>query len=143
MNDLKFDVLITLPKLDLKGHYDLQLFLIGAPIKSQGDIYMKLDNFRARVSMKATKYTKNGGEYIKFGKIGIKVHPGKVKSFKLTNLFNGQKALEEIVNAAFTDNSSYMLDNVYPSLEKNLGEHFTKIANEICSQATIDELFPN
>lgn len=92
--------------------------------------------------MKAQKYTRDGGEYIKFAKIAIKVIPGKVTGLKLTNLFNGNKVLEEIVNTALTDASGYMLENVYPSLEKNLSEHFTKIANEICSQATIDELFP-
>lgn len=92
--------------------------------------------------MKATKYNKDGGEYMKFNKIDIKIHPGKVRYFKLTNLFSGQKSLEEAVNAALTDNPTYLLENVYPSLEKNLGEYFTKAANEILSQATLAELFP-
>lgn len=93
--------------------------------------------------MKATKYIKNGQEFIRFGRIQIKIILGKTRQLKLTNLFGGNKNLEQAINAAIFDNSDYMLSFVYPSLEKNLGEHFAVVANEICGQATLDELFPN
>lgn len=92
--------------------------------------------------MKATKYLKNGQEFIRFGRIQIKIIHGKTRLFKLTNLFAGNKNLEQSINSAIFDNSEYMLSFVYPSLEKNLGDHFAVVANEICGQATLNELFP-
>lgn len=128
--------------MDIKGNYDLSIRLLGTPIKSQGEIFLKLENFRGRVSMKASKYTKNGEEFIRFGRMNIKIIRGKTRYMKLTNLFNGNKSLEEAISAALTSNSDYMLSFVYPSLEKNLGEHFALVANEICGQATLNEMFP-
>jgi Haemolymph juvenile hormone binding protein (JHBP) len=139
---LKFDVLVSFPKLEIKGKYDLKLLILNTPFKSKGDIILKLENYRARVTMKASKYTKDGTEYIKFENFAIKIIRGNVKLFKLTNLFNGQKSLEEAANTLFINNSDFFLVNIYPQLEKSLAEHFTKIANEITGEASLDELFP-
>jgi hypothetical protein len=128
--------------LDVRGGYELQIRLLGPPLKSQGIALLKLENYRARISMKGQKYKKNGAEYMKFDNFKIKIYTGRVRMMKLSNLFNGQKALEDAANALFAENSDFMLATVYPSLEKNLGEYFTKIANRICEEATFDELFP-
>lgn len=93
--------------------------------------------------MRATKYQKNGQTYINFEKFNIKIQPGKIKNVKLTNLFEGQPALEEIGNAFIFSNSEFLFNDVYPDLENNLSELLTKIANRITGEASYDELFPN
>lgn len=116
---------MTFPKLDIKGQYDLQMRILTAPLLSKGDVILKLENYRARITMKAKKYKKNGVDYMKFDQFSIKIRTGKTKVFKLTNLFSGVKSLEEAANELFESNSEFMLSSVYPSLEKNLAEHFT------------------
>lgn len=93
--------------------------------------------------MRATKYLKNGQTYLKFEKFSIKIQPGLIKQLKLTNLFQGNQALEEIGNAFINGNSDFFLTDVYPSLENSLADLFTRIANQITGDASFDELFPN
>jgi hypothetical protein len=118
------------------------LRLFNAPLRSNGDILLKLEDYRAKINMKGVKYLRGSAEHMKFERFQLNIKPGNVKLFKLTNLFNGDKSLEEAANSIFLDNSEFVLSNVLPSLEKKLGDLFTDIANNITADATFDELFP-
>lgn len=48
-----------------------------------------LENSRARVKMRATKYVKDGETYLKFEKFQLKIQIGK-NTLNLKNLFNGK-----------------------------------------------------
>ncbi|KAG5666673.1 hypothetical protein PVAND_014688 [Polypedilum vanderplanki] len=142
INDLKFDFIITFPRLNVKGNYNFVLSLLGAPLSSQGEIFGTIDEPKARVGLKAYKYLQNGQEYIKVEPIRINIQRGSIKSLKLTNLFGGSPVIGEIVNSLLVSNSEYLINDVYPHIETNLSELFTNIANRILIEATFDELFP-
>lgn len=93
--------------------------------------------------MRGRKYQRNGQTYLQFDKFYIKIQPVNLKNLQLTNLFQGNQALEEIGNAFINGNSDFFLNDVYPGIENNLSDLFTGIANRIVSEATFDELFPN
>lgn len=57
-------------------------------IAGKGDMSGAFDNSRARVKMRATKYTKDGETYLKFEKFSLKIQIGK-NTLMLKNLFNG------------------------------------------------------
>lgn len=97
---------------------------------------------RARISMRARPYQRNGQTYLNFEKFQIKIIPGK-NTVQLTNLFQGNPGLEEIGNSFINGNSDFFLSDVYPSLETSLSELFTRMANQITADASYDELFPN
>lgn len=92
--------------------------------------------------MRATKYQQNGQTFINFEKIGLKIQPGKFRNIKLENLFDNP-ALEEIGHAFINSNSEFLLNDVYPDIEKNLSDLLTRVTNQITGQASFDELFPN
>lgn len=142
LNDLKFDFILNFPKLDIRGKYDLVFRLFGYALQGRGDIIASFENTRARVSMRAKKIQKNGQVYLHFDRFGIKFVPGK-QAIKLTNLFQGNPALEEIGNNFINTNSEFFLNDVYPSVEHDLSTTFTAIANRITSEASFDELFPD
>ena len=45
-------------------------------------------------------------------------------------------------NRFINDNVQTFLDEINPGLEKSLAQHFTNVANEIISNASLEELFP-
>lgn len=92
--------------------------------------------------MKGHRYLKNGNDYIRFDPFGIKFDRGVVSGLKITNLFNGNKVLSEIVHALLTNNPDFVIKNIYPSLENNLSKIFTNVGNTVVEQASFDELFP-
>lgn len=142
LNDIKIDVIVTFPKLDVKANYDLVIKIFGQNLENKGEGIIKLENPRARVALKGSKYIKDGKEYLKFDRFRIKVQPGTIRQLKLSNLFESDRNIEEAANAFITANSDFLLQNVYPSIEKDLAELLTDVANEIAKNATYDELFP-
>lgn len=97
---------------------------------------------------------------MRFEKFIIKIQTG-VKNIQLKNLFQGNRALENIGNSFINSNSDFFLTDVIPALERNLSDLFTNIANRfdhlilgekiinfyhfnrITGDASFDELFPN
>lgn len=142
IDDIKVDVIVTFPKLDIVGKYDLVIKLFGQNLDNRGDGMIKLENARARIAMKASKFIKNGQEYLKFDKFRIKVQPGTIRNLKLSNLFNNDRGLEDAANAFIASNSEFLLSNVYPTVERYLSELLTQVANTLAETATFDELFP-
>ncbi|KAG5666670.1 hypothetical protein PVAND_014685 [Polypedilum vanderplanki] len=142
LNELKVDVLVGFPVLDIDGSYDLKIKLFGQNLDNRGEGSIKVENARARVAMKASLYNKNGQTYLKFDRFRVKVQPGILRKLKLSNLFNNDPNLVEAANSFINANSDFMLANVYPTIEKQLSEILTDAANELAATATFDELFP-
>ena len=81
--------------------------------------------------------------YLRFEKFNIKIQPNFKKGIRLTNLFQGNPALEEIGNSFINSNSDFFLTDIYPGIENKLADIFTNAANQITGQASFDEMFPN
>lgn len=60
-----------------------------------GDMKGIFEKSKARVTMRAQKYKKNGQTFMKFDTFNIKIKPGTQEVY-LNNLFSGNKNLEEI-----------------------------------------------
>lgn len=142
LDELKVDVIVTFPKLDINSNYDLTIKLFGQNLDNRGDGLIKLENARARVAMKASLYQKNGQQYLRFDKFRVKVQPGTIRRLKLSNLFNNDPNLEQAANTFINSNSDFLLANVYPTVERYLSEILTEAANELAATATFEELFP-
>ena len=93
VKDVKFDVLIALPKLDIAGKYKMAFDFFGAKVLSDGDYFTQFSGAKVKATMKGHRYLKNGQEFVKFEPFGIKFDRGVVSQLKITNLFNGNKVL--------------------------------------------------
>lgn len=76
-----------------------------------------------------------------FEKIQLKIIVGKSK-IELKNLFDSNPTLGRIGNGFVNENSAYFVTEIIPSLEKNLSEIFTRAANDVIADASLEELFP-
>jgi hypothetical protein len=89
MENLTFNFIITLPKLEFKGKYTLKMRILVFDLAGKGDMNGTFTNTRSRVEMKANKYEKDGQQFLKFEKFKIKMQIGK-REFNFANLFNGK-----------------------------------------------------
>jgi hypothetical protein len=120
----------------------MNLNFLGSVIASDGNFQTQHTNSKAKVTMKANRILKNGVEYIKFEPFKIKFQRGGFKIIKITNLFGGNKVLSEIVQTLIENSPQDLSSNIYPQLEAELSNIFTKISNNIVEHASYDELFP-
>ncbi|KAG5682954.1 hypothetical protein PVAND_012271 [Polypedilum vanderplanki] len=147
LNDLIFDFQILLPKLEYKGKYSINIKIINVVpiIVNDKEFIGWAHNFRARVRLTGKKYTgPDGRTYIHFLPIQIKILADTGNfDILLTDLFENSPTLEAIGKIFIAENKHYFLNEVIPSLEKNLSKHFTEASNEIVKRSSFDELFPN
>ncbi|XP_070496890.1 circadian clock-controlled protein daywake-like [Chironomus tepperi] len=142
VDDLRFDILLTLTKFDVYAKYKMNLNFFGSVVASDGLLHTLHTNSKAKVTMKANKYLKNGKEFIKFEPFSIKIKRGGFKIVEITNLFGGNKVLGEIVTTLLENSPENLSSNIYPQLEAELSSVFTSISNSIVEHASYDELFP-
>lgn len=100
-----------------------------------------VDRSRARVRLRGYKENINGTNFVRFRKLQVRLRVDDAK-FQLDNLFNGDPTLGEIGNAVVNANVRLILDELTPTVEENLVDIFTKLANNIMSNVTFDEMFP-
>lgn len=83
-----------------------------------------------------------GVENIRLDTLKIK---GSVEGgrFRLDNLFEGDRILGDIGNTIINDNAMIFIDEMLPGFEKELAKKFTEIANDILTDVTFDEMFPD
>ncbi|CAO1314649.1 unnamed protein product [Diamesa serratosioi] len=140
--ETSFEILLTLPRLDIVGKYDIKMKILLVDFTGQGDLQGTFLNTRALIKIRGRKYQKNGQTYVKFDTFGLRIKNGPTQ-LKLSNLFKGNKNLEEIGNRFINDNVQTYLDEINPGLEKSLAQHFTNVANQIVGSASLEEAFPD
>lgn len=140
--DIRFDVIVGLPKLDVHGKYKMIFNFLGSSIKSDGDYFTQFSAAKLKLSMKGHRYLKNGIEFIKFDPFEVKFNRGVVSYLKITNLLGGNKVFGQIVHGLLENNQDFLLKSIYPQIEAGLSKIMTSIANQIVENASYDELFP-
>ncbi|CAO1354932.1 unnamed protein product [Diamesa tonsa] len=141
LQETTFEMLLTLPKLEIAGKYDIKMKILLVDFNGQGDLQGTFLNTKALIKMRGRRYQKNGQTYMKFDTFGLKIKNGPVQ-LKLTNIFRGNKSLEEIGNRFINENVQNFIEEINPGLEKSLAQHFTKVANEIISVTSLEDAFP-
>jgi hypothetical protein len=142
LDDLKFDIRVSFPSLEIDCNYDVKIKIFGQSIGVRGDAMVKIDNPGARLVMKGLLYEDNGQQYLKFERLKLKLQPGVVTDLKLSNLFNNDPNFENAAKVFINTSSGFLMANVYPTIEKYLSEFMTEEANDIARIATFNELFP-
>lgn len=98
------------------------------------------ENTRAVVRLTGKRIP--GNDYVKFENLSLKVSVGGAK-FRLENLFNGDRTLGEIGNTIINENAQLFLEELIPGFEKSLSKTFLEIANDVLTDVTYDEMFPD
>ncbi|KAL7015274.1 hypothetical protein ACKWTF_016371 [Chironomus riparius] len=142
MKDLKFDALVSLPPFQVISKYQMEFNFFGTRLKSTGDYFAEHAGAKIIMPIRGHRTVKNGVEVVKFDKIALKFDRGKITQLKISNLFGGNKSIEEIINALVLNNQDFALQNVNPQMEIRLSEIFTEIANKVVANASFDDIFP-
>ncbi|CAG9812007.1 unnamed protein product [Chironomus riparius] len=140
--ELKFDALVGLPTFEIHAKYRMEFNFLGARLKSNGDYFAEHTGAKLIMPLRGRRFVQNGIEKIRFDPIAIKFDRGTVTKLRISNLFGGNKALEEIVHSLIISNPDFVYKSVYPQLESELSKVFTDIANKIVETTTFDEMFP-
>lgn len=133
---------LSFPRLDLSSNYQMVFALFGTPLFSEGQVYETLSNVKVRVAFKAKIHFINGAQHLKFDPFYFKILQNTVTSINFTNLYPNTIFIRPIIHNYLVNNIGYVTQTIYPDFERSFSETFTKVANELATGATFDELFP-
>lgn len=83
----------------------------------------------------------NGEEYLQINNLEVKIRTGKGR-IRLENLFNGDKALGDVVNDTINQNFEVFTNELIGPIERALEKKFLAISRKIIENFTYNELFP-
>lgn len=71
----------------------------------------------------------------------LQVKPKKI-NVRYENLFNGQKALEDVGNEYINQNIDLISGDIIPQVERGMERKILRVANQVFEKAPADEFFP-
>ncbi|KAK1120375.1 hypothetical protein K0M31_012356 [Melipona bicolor] len=142
LETLTFVADLDLPRLSLKGNYDVNGRIILLHIRGNGPMEGNVTNSKGFVKIQMKEYKKEDGEsYLKVAEIKTKIFV-QDGALHLQNLFGGDPVLGEAVNNAINSNFNGFVTEIKPALESAISNAFTDIANGILQQVPFKTLFP-
>uniref|UniRef100_A0A1L8EHU1 Putative hemolymph juvenile hormone binding protein jhbp n=1 Tax=Haematobia irritans TaxID=7368 RepID=A0A1L8EHU1_HAEIR len=140
-NGMRYDFELNLPRLQGEGKYDINGQILTLPLRGNGPFTGNFTNFYAFVKVIFDTKTINSEEYLQIKDLEVRIRTGKGR-IRLENLFNGDKALGDVVNDTINQNFEVFTNELIGPIEKALEKKFIAIARKILENFTYNELFP-
>lgn len=142
IKNFKLEMIATIPHILLKGPYSLNMRIALLNLQGKGYATADIDSVRILLKIFGSRYLKKGVEYLKLDKVQIELQPGKIQ-VHFDNLFNGNKALEDVGNQVLNDNIDLLREAFLPEFQAAIERKFFKVANQVFERAPLIDFFPN
>ncbi|CRK99076.1 CLUMA_CG011971, isoform A [Clunio marinus] len=137
----KIELVAFMPKITTESFYAMRWKISLLDIKGQGNAYTILENVKIVLKLTGTDYQRQGATYLKIDNVQLKIQPQSIK-LRFDNLFNGNKALEDVGNEVINQNVHLLSANMLPLVEQAIGARIFKVANQVFEKAPRSEFFP-
>ncbi|KAL5273083.1 hypothetical protein ACFFRR_000072 [Megaselia abdita] len=136
----KFEMFYTFSKINIKGKYVADGRILILPIQGDGDSEINLINTKAAIKFKPKVTKKDGRLFLDVDKLKVYLDPERMQ-IKLTNLFNGDKALGSNLNIFLNENWKDVWTELQPSIHSAIAEVMKSIMKNIFIKFSYEELF--
>ncbi|XP_030565909.1 protein takeout-like [Drosophila novamexicana] len=136
----KHEILFNAGKLSLVGPYNIKGKVLILPISGTGKSNMTLVNCDIVLSFTGKPFEKNGETYMEASNLKITTKPDRMYYY-FTNLFNGDKALGDNMNAFLNDNWEAIFLEVKQSMELAFAGIFQTIITDVFSKYPYAKFF--
>lgn len=131
---------VTNPKIEIVGKYTAAGKVLVLPITGNGDANISLENVKLKYDVYYELIKKNGKEHMKLKNPKLEIDTSGM-TFKLTNLFNGDKLLGDNMNTFLNENWREVIKEFGPAVSETLSQVITIIVNNITDLVPFDEVF--
>ncbi|XP_067614030.1 protein takeout [Eurosta solidaginis] len=132
---------LSLPKVRMVAKYAMDGKIMMMPLVGEGDFKANLTNVELDTLITAVHYKRHDRLYAKVKDVNIKYTLGDVK-VHLSNLFNGDKALGDRMNAFLNENWNSLSNELSPLMEDAIANIVRSSAVKLFDTYSIDDLLP-
>lgn len=136
----KLEIKFKTPLGVVEGPYSINGNVLVLPIQGKGNIKMELQNLDFTMKFLTKKIERNGKIYMEVekSKFNFEVSGAKVN---FSNLFNGDKALGDNMNAFLNENWRILLDELKKPIGVSFSEVFKSLMNKIFEKNPYEDFF--
>lgn len=136
----KLEIKFKTPLASIEGPYSINGKVLVLPIQGKGNIKLDLLNLDVTLKFLTKKVEKNGKIFMEIekAKFGFDVTGAKVN---MSNLFNGDKALGDNMNAFLNENYRILLDELRKPIGVSFSEVFKNLLNKVFEGGPYEEFF--
>nr|BAN20955.1 conserved hypothetical protein [Riptortus pedestris] len=149
LNDIKIDLKkkhldlkVFLPSLSVTGKYDVNGRLLLFPVYGKGQANLTLNDLDVTAGLDWKLVKRKGGEFAHVASEQVDFTTSKF-SLSLTGLFNGDKALNDNMNAILNESWREVLNDLKPSISDTVGQIIRFTLNNIFDVIPYDQFFPD
>ncbi|KAH8372557.1 hypothetical protein KR200_002625, partial [Drosophila serrata] len=124
----------------LVGPYNIQGKVLILPISGTGVSNMSMSNVKMIVRFSGQPLVKDGETYLDVTKFKLSLKPAAT-SYLFTNLFNGDKALGDNMNAFLNENSEAIYQETSQSTDRAFGELLHSLVKGVFAHRPYAKLF--
>ncbi|KAM8705855.1 hypothetical protein ACLKA7_010191 [Drosophila subpalustris] len=136
----KHEVRMFAPAISLAGPYSIKGKVLILPITGKGESNFTYANLETKLSFRGQPEERDGEIYMVPINLNADAVPGHVY-FHFTNLFNGDKALGDNMNAFLNENWEPIYDEVKDELKRGLTEKLQSIVQKVFAKIPYNKLF--
>ncbi|XP_061392806.1 protein takeout [Musca vetustissima] len=140
-NKMKFTTTMLFPNLTMHADYEIDGKIMMMPMTGSGRCNANFTDVTMTTVILGERQKKNGRTYFNVKDITVNYNVGKVQ-IHLNNLFNGDNALGERMNAFLNENWDSLSEELRPLLEKAFSRVIRSSTDKLFKAYSYDELLP-
>ncbi|KAG5323115.1 TAKT protein, partial [Acromyrmex heyeri] len=121
ISSYRFDMHLSLPKIDIHGSYDINGNVLLFPIQS---------DVKAIVRIQGVEEVKNGISYMKISRLLIDFSLGRAR-LRINDHLNGNNVIGQAMNQFLNQNIKEIIDEMRPAASSSIAKYFKDFLNAI------------
>ncbi|XP_039966865.1 circadian clock-controlled protein daywake [Bactrocera tryoni] len=128
--DYSWKTTFMLPEMKLQGDYSLFGRILLIPLNGHGEVFLEAENMTVIMNSKTQLYEKGGFTFYNVTDCRVDFKIDGLKSY-FSNLFNGNKQLEDSTNKFFNDNWRMLADALYNVITQTIEDILLDVLKKI------------
>ncbi|XP_017042201.1 circadian clock-controlled protein daywake isoform X2 [Drosophila ficusphila] len=128
--DYSWKTTFTLPEMKLQADYSLFGRILLIPLNGKGQVFLDAENMTVTMHTKTRLYSKGGFTFYNVTGLHVDFKMDGLKSY-FSNLFNGNKQLEDSTNKFFNDNWRMLADALYSVITQTIEDILLDVLKKI------------
>lgn len=129
------------PYTEIYGDYTMEGRVLLLPVTGRGFANITLHGLKSKHELIGEPIQNNGETYMRIKKYNVKFEEPKLMTVYFGNMFNGDVALGNAMNAVMNDNWQLMFRELRGAFDDTFGYIFKDISNKIFLKVPLNKIF--
>ncbi|XP_011309495.1 protein takeout [Fopius arisanus] len=128
LRNLRLDLHLAIPKIELQGHYVVAGNVLLFPIQSQGDFWALFGDVEAIARVQGVEELRDGVRYMRIHRLLVDFSLGRAR-FRVVDQLNGNNVIGQAMNQFLNQNAKEIIEEMRPAASASIAKHFMSFLN--------------